>query len=109
MSESKPTHILVFLKSQKYAELYRAENGMRVGQWKDVTVLYGEEPNKRSARVFMDPDHAFAYLRDVVADLDLKTQKRDRKALVEERDGEPLVKLAPNSIELPQGMSSLQN
>lgn len=103
------THIILTYKSQDTAMLFRASDGMCLGQYKNETVVYGEEPNRKTSRVFVDKEHAARFLREKVTEMDLRktglfagtADSTDAPVEIEDRDGEGQVILAPNSIELP--------
>ena len=103
------THILLIFKSQNSEMLFRADDGICIGQRKNETVIYGDEPNKRSSHVFIDGVKAGAWL-EAYASEDLKKRGETGIASVEHRDGEPIIQLAPDSIDLPKyGANPLRN
>ena len=65
------THILKIFKSQDSEMLFRADDGICIGQRKNETVIFGEEPNKRSSHVFINGAKAVAWLEAYAAE-DLK-------------------------------------
>ena len=111
----KPTHILSIYPSQKSEMLFRASDGVRLGQRKNATVVFGEEPNACASRVFLDMECATKFLRRV-ADFDIAGQIPDAKwkgdvkalrdipslAVIEDRIAEGLIELPPDSIDFPQ-------
>jgi hypothetical protein len=101
MDKPEYTHILVFFKSQNVDYLYRATDGVRIGQRKDTTVIFGEEPNKCQGRVFVDMDYAARWLASEVPYQDLKARGIDTDVFIDIRNGEPLVELPANSLQLP--------
>lgn len=119
------THIVLEFKSQHSELIFRAADGLAIGQQKARTVVFGVEPNRKTSRVFMDEDHARRFLRNVIPQMDLNRQgvfdpdyvdfgpfRRDRVAEqqperfaeVEIRDGEPLIQLPADAMELPGGI-----
>lgn len=97
------THVVLTYKSQKIEILSRVGDGIVIGQRKGYTVVYGEEPNKKTSRVFVDDEHASRYLRGKVALDDLKSKSLDGPVLIEDRDAEGLVVLPADIMELPTG------
>ena len=67
----EPTHILKIFKSQNSEMLFRADDGICIGQRKNETVIFGDEPNKRSSHVFINGAKAVAWLEEYAAE-DLK-------------------------------------
>lgn len=66
---ARPTHIIKQYPSNDAEILFRASDGMMIGMREKVTVIYGDDPNKRVSRLFIDSDFASRYLRNgVVAD-----------------------------------------
>ena len=101
MNRTKPNYIILTYKSQGTEMLFRAEDGICIGQWKDQTVIFGEDPQKKQARVFLNAEYAAKFLRTVVPvkDLEARHIMRD-EVLIEERDGEPIITLAPGTMKL---------
>lgn len=105
----EPTHILKMFKSQNSEMLFRADDGICIGQRKNETVIFGEEPNKRSSHVFIDGAKAVAWLEAYAAE-DLKKRGVAGDALVEHQDAESIIQLAPGCIDLPKyGANPLRN
>ena len=105
----EPTHILKIFKSQNSEMLFRADDGICIGQRKNETVIFGEEPNKRSSHVFIDGAKAGAWLEAYAAE-DLKKRSLPLDALIEHRDAESIIQLAPGCIDLPKyGANPLRN
>ena len=111
---SEPTHIVIFWKSNEAEHLYRASDGIQIGQRKDHVVLFGENPNKKESRVFIDAASASKYLRGVVPQEDqARIRLTDIQAngianvttpktfTLELRDAEHLVIAPSGAIELP--------
>ena len=98
---SEPTHIVIFWKSNEAEHLYRASDGIQIGQRKDHVVLFGENPNKKESRVFIDAASASKYLRGQVPMQDMKDRAEPRIVRVEERDAEHLVIAPSGAIVLP--------
>ena len=105
----EPTHILKMFKSQNSEMLFRADDGICIGQRKNETVIFGEEPNKRSAHVFIDGVKAVAWL-EAYAREDLKKRGMAVDALIDHQDAESIIQLAPGCIDLPKyGANPLRN
>ena len=109
-----PTHILVSHASQRFAELYRAEDGVRLGQLKDITVIFGENPNRCEGRAFIDNDAANAWIRTELPARDLKERKLDYPVNLEVRDMDVAREKAmlwtpEEDLQLPGGLRSLKN
>jgi hypothetical protein len=95
-----PTHILVKLPSQQRDDLFRAKDGMLIASRQVANVMFGEDPQTAGQRIFLSAQFAYEFLK-AVAQLDFQANPPDdsvpaegvmRKAEIEERDGEPLVK-----------------
>src|ERR1700743_1124273 len=71
-----PTHILLHWETDDIDNLYRADNGVFLGGREGVTVIFGEDPKQRTARVFLDGIHADRYLRQTVAGPDAVVETR---------------------------------
>ena len=129
MEPTQPTHILKMFKSQNSEMLFRADDGICIGQRKNETVIFGEEPNKRSSHVFIDGAKAGAWL-EAYAQIDLAQRKQTttvhikaagtegpgdpmetlKLAVVERQDAESIIQLAPGCIDLPKyGANPLWN
>ena len=103
------THILKIFKSQNSEMLFRADDGLCIGQRKNETVIFGDEPNKRSSHVFIAGEKAGAWLEAYAAE-DLKKRGMAVDALIDRQDAESIIQLAPGSIDLPKyGASPLRN
>jgi len=96
-----PTHIIMFWKSQNQEMLFRASDGICIGQCKDQTLIFGDQPNKRNSHVFIDADHARLYLRTKIAEADLKATATPGPVVIEDRDGEPTIVLPEGVMDLP--------
>jgi hypothetical protein len=127
-----PTHILKIFKSQNSEMLFRADDGICIGQRKNETVIFGEEPNKRSSHVFIDGAKAGAWL-EAYAQTDLRNRKVmvtvpavtvkagtvspsedtidiPAAAVIDRQDAESIIQLAPGCIDLPKyGANPLRN
>ena len=68
----KPTHIIRYNDTVKANWLFRASDGMLIGVCEKITVIFGEDPNKRVSRLFMEHEQAIRYLREKVAIDDFK-------------------------------------
>jgi hypothetical protein len=66
------THIVKNFKSQNIEMLFRAGDGVCIGQRKNETIVYGAEPNSKTSRVCLTKELASKYLREVVALEDLR-------------------------------------
>lgn len=62
------THIIKQYPTNDAEILFRASDGMMIGMKEKVTVLFGEDPNKRVSRIFMESEQASAYLRKIASD-----------------------------------------
>ena len=129
----EPTHVLMVYKSQDSEILARADTGVVIAQRKGATIIFGPEPNKRRSHVFLTPEYAFRYL-SIIATEDLRSCPRcagigqitlgvpcpichgtghrakhdgPREAVVEHRDGEPLLVMPADAMELPGGIRGL--
>lgn len=58
-----PTHIIKRNDSNNCEWLFRAPDGMAIAKQQDITVIFGEDPNKAVGRVFIDAEHARQFLR----------------------------------------------
>jgi hypothetical protein len=112
----EPTHVWLYFSSQNTEMLFRASDGICIGQRKDETVVFGDKPNKRESHIFMDKEHAIKWLREVWAARDMRLSNAtqamtedeykilamkplsDFVPVIEERDGEGMVVLPPDSI-----------
>jgi hypothetical protein len=108
-----PTHIVLTYPSQETELLYRASDGMMIAEAAKCVVIFGESPNKKTSRVFLDHESAYAFLR-FVAGLDAsgfhplpdyrETWAPDGPlefaATIEERNQEGMIVLPPDSLEL---------
>jgi hypothetical protein len=113
----KPTHIVLTWPSQNFEILFRASDGMMIGERKDVTVIFGEnpngnatDPNRKQSRVFLETDEMYQgqkwnwfgsrFLRNVVAKQDMERIGIADQPVIEERIQEGSVILASGSLEL---------
>lgn len=92
------THILLKYGSQKTEILFRAADGVCIGQAKDTVVVFGDEPNRKNSRVFLDHSFAKRWLTGKLARDDMAA-KGD--PIVEERDAESLIALPADVAGLP--------
>ena len=79
------THLLLSYKSQKITMLFRASDGVALGQQKGETVVFGEEPNKKTSRVFFDQGFAEEFLKSLAL-WDMQA-RRNKTTLVAEVNG----------------------
>ncbi len=102
-----PTHILTIYPSKKTAMLFRASDGVCLGQHAENTVIFGEEPNKRRSHVFIDGPAARKFLRETVTAQDLQAQGIGGVPVVEERNAEHtiLVPESSDALSLPGGVN----
>lgn len=100
----KHTHIVMNYLSQDAEILFRADDGVAIAQRKKTVVLFGEDPNRKQSRVFIDPEHASRYLRNVVTLKDLTDRDKLGEVSLDERDGEPIIQLPDNAVEIPGGV-----
>jgi hypothetical protein len=107
LSETPYTHIIVSWESNQAEKLFRASDGMYVGERAGTIVLYGEDPNapptdphKRKGRDFIDTKSAAAFLREKATRHDMKVRGIEGDPVIQELPQEGMVKLAEGSIEL---------
>lgn len=67
-----PTHIVISHPSQHTEGLFRASDGMYLGDCQKCMVVFGENPNKRESRIFLDHESAQRFLREEVTGNDEK-------------------------------------
>jgi hypothetical protein len=100
------THILIGLPSKQQEDLYRAD-GMLVASRQSDIVRFGHDISTAQSRLFLNADHAKAFLRRLaVVDLYAEAHRTPlseqvygynaeatlkHKAVIEERDGESLI------------------
>lgn len=94
--ELEYTHILVVRKSQVLQTLFRASDGMLLGECQKEVCVFGENPARRESRVFVDHEHAANYLTQVVAKMGCD------HPVFDVREAESLIELPPNSVEMFQ-------
>lgn len=104
MEERQHTHIVIRYDSQDSDILFRAVDGIAIGQRKRTVIVYGEDSNKKQSRVFIDSEHAKQWLRGKCADLDLTHTGAPGPVSIDERDGEPLIQMPGDVVELPGGI-----
>ena len=106
MDASKTTHILMTWQENKTEMLFRADSGICIGQCKEETVIFGDEPNKRRSHVFIDHEHALAWLRGEWALQDLNRDGQVAAAVVniETRLADPIIVAPQGTVELGQLM-----
>ena len=111
------THVLVTHKSQNIEILFRATDGIMIGMQKAKIVVFGERPNFKDSRTFMEDQQARDWLRFNVARADIQAQREQTDSSAEIlktpdktimpaldiRDGEGLVVLPPDAMELTGG------
>lgn len=95
----QPTHIINRFPSQKTAGLFRASDGMMLAELQNITVIQGENPMKRESRLFIDHEHAYAYLK-TLAEHDYFNRQIECEFSIEEVSLEGLIELPPDSIEM---------
>ena len=93
------THIIQSIPSHEIAHLFRASDGMMLGEVEQCTVIIGESNRNKESRLFIDHQCAKRYLRKVAGD----------DAVIDERDLEGQVVLAPGSVELRSNGGSFPN
>jgi hypothetical protein len=101
---NEPTHIILEYKSQDSEILYRASDGIAIAQRKKTVVLSGDDPNKKQSRVFLDSEYAGRYIRETLPRRDAEELAMESAAEVEIRDGEPIIQLPDNAVEIPGGV-----
>lgn len=101
-----PTHIVLNYKSQDTEILFRADDGICIGQRKGMTVVYGEAPNTKNSRVFLDALFATKFLREKVTKDDLEARKVEGSAVLEDRDGEGTILMPEGVMQLPHGIKN---
>lgn len=103
-------YVLEVYSSQHSEILYRADDGIAIGQRKNCVVVFGEEPNKKSSRVFIDEEHAAAYLVEQVT-IDDFSEQYDAMPIgalkIHRIDKEGLVVPVGEMIDLPGKMSRM--
>lgn len=94
-----PTHIVISHPSQQTEGLFRAADGMFLGECQKTMVVYGENPGKRESRIFLDFESAQKFLREVVTAKDLANLE---PVLVEDRnqEAESKIILPPDSMDM---------
>jgi hypothetical protein len=104
MENCNPTHILMrFQENVKTQILCRAADGIVIGQCKDETVIFGDEPNKRRSHVFMDHAHALRWLTETWARQDLEDKGlSELRVQIEERIADPVVVMPADSVQFGQ-------
>lgn len=98
------THIIQSIPSNELEHLFRASDGMLIGEVSQCTVIFGESPRTKDSRLFIDHESAKKHLRRL-ADEDAF----GAKACIDERCLEGAVVLAPNSVELRANGGSFPN
>lgn len=71
----KPTHIIKTYETNDAEMLFRASDGMMIGMREKVTVIFGDDPNRRVSRIFMESEHASAFLHGKVCQDDIGLDK----------------------------------
>lgn len=117
---SKPTHILLTYPSQDSEILFRASDGMMIGERQKVTVIYGEDrnaphsdPRRSRSRVFLEGgtimhngeeypwnDFGSRFLREVVTREDLNLSATSDPPELEIRCQEQSIILSPDSLQM---------
>lgn len=69
-----PTHILKHHASEKEGWLFRANDGICVATYQELLVVFGENPNRREGRVFIDHAHARTWIEVKIANDDARAQ-----------------------------------
>jgi len=100
MAKQSVTHIIKKHPSSDSEFLFRWSDGMMIGFREKVTVIYGDDPNRRVSRVFIDSDSAARYLRDGVAGKDFEGPVR-----FEVSDMESLIVQPGKAFAIPDGSS----
>lgn len=79
-----PTHILMHFKEHNMETLYRASDGVQIAGHQNQTVIFGENPNRRESRLFLDFESGSKWM------LDWAGRQGDNKIemIVESRNGE---------------------
>lgn len=120
------THIIQKWPSQKQHVLFRASDGLRLGTYMQNTVIFGDDPNRGRSHVFVSEEKAQQFLRDLAQhDIDGTLPEvakgrgvqtfctkfphesdgfgihKVRKAVIEDKEMEGDVILAPGSIDMP--------
>lgn len=68
------THLLIEVRSKKYAILYRLTDGMYQGEINDKMALFGENPNKRESRLFCSYEHGRAFVTGLAKGVDVPAE-----------------------------------
>ena len=111
------THIVLTYPSQDREVMFRADSKMMVAERDKITVIYGvnpaggsQDPTRKQSRVFMESDepaidgaqrwnhNGSRFMREVVAAEDLKLQGISTAPVIDERNQEGQVILAPGSL-----------
>lgn len=113
--EKTYTHVVMNYASQGSEILFRGSDGIALAQRKKTVVVFGEDPNKKSSRVFLNDEYASRYLQEVVPANDLKEHEQQivdadgvvgmaLQPILDIRDAEPLIQLPEGAMELPGGI-----
>ena len=92
-----PTHIVLSYPSQEVEMLFRASDGMALGQVEKITVIWGVDRNRGQSRVFIDHEHARRYFREVLPADDLKADGKEGPVDLEVRNCESVL-IQPGQI-----------
>ncbi len=101
--------VLLHTRDEHSEILFRAKDGVRIGQRKNSVVVFGESPNKSDSRMFIDEPSATTYLLTKVAKDDWIAQGGDPKVepVIEHVQKEGMVVSVGNNIDLPGKMSRM--
>lgn len=107
MDSNDYTHILHRYPSQDTDFLFRAADGVHIGQRQQVTLVFGAEPNKRRSHLFIDAESAFRFMRDRVTAMDIDETGpeigTDGKPHVQviDKEAEALIVMPERTMEFP--------
>lgn len=97
------THIALNYPSNMQEMLFRASDGMCIGQRKAETVVYGISNRAKESRVFVDAECASRFLRGQVALDEMKERGIvGFPVVIEERDGQRGLYLPEDSMDIPR-------
>lgn len=95
------THLLIRYPSQLSAMLFRLPSGIQIGMRKQETVIWGEFPNTRKSHLFLNGYLAEKWLAEEATKLDMEETSTSGAPILEVREAEGSVILAPDSLDFP--------
>ncbi len=81
--------------------LFRLPSGIQIGMRKQETVIWGDQPNKRQSHLFLNGQLAEKWLAEEAPKMDMEETSTSGSPIVEVREAEGSVILAPDSIDFP--------